>query len=106
MTRRWIVKVYDCGLCQLTIRNIKAHFIIVAEPGRSPIYFDDFNMLPIDDEPISDLVGTTNLKAKSCKDIAERVLKGETNDDGDQTRPGQQTGNGDMIKERETKECG
>ena len=101
VSARWIVKIDDCRLGQLAVRNIEADIVIVAETSRSPIEFDHFNVLAIDDQPVTDSVSSSGLKSKTRKNISKRVLQRKTDNYRHHARSSQEAGNGNVIKSRQ-----
>ena len=91
MDLRRVMQVDDGLANHLVVRNIEINGVVGAEPSRAPVDFAHLGIRFANLQPIAHLVRPIDLDRHPSNDAAEQILAGEPENDGNDTRAGEQT---------------
>jgi len=75
------VEVDDGLPGDIAIRDLDADIIVRSQPRRAPVDFNDLGIPVIDKQPVSMEVGFAHLQGYPRDNIADQVLRRQTQDD-------------------------
>src|SRR5207248_10501879 len=73
------------------VRNVEVSPVVGSEPRRAPVDFHDFGEAVLDVEPVAHFVRPADLQRDAGDDSAEKILRREAKDDGEDARAGEKT---------------
>src|SRR5205085_8359875 len=86
------MKINDDLPNDLVVRDVEIDIVVSAQPGGTPVDLHHFGETFADLEPVTDFVWSADLQRNAGDNAAEKILTGETNQDGCDSRGGQKPG--------------